>query len=65
MASTMVYGAFSNIAGAYLSFAGWLQEDGRYRMSGQDKQIVHQGPWNGGRGRRNYLVEIQIPIEKI
>ncbi len=29
MASTMVYGAFSNIAGAYLSFAGWLQEDGR------------------------------------
>ncbi|WP_347135255.1 MerR family transcriptional regulator [[Clostridium] symbiosum] len=64
MASTMVYGAFSNIAGAYLSFAGWLQEDGRYRMSGLNRQIVHRGPWNEAEPE-NYLVEIQIPIEKI
>ena len=64
MASTMVYGAFSNIAGAYLSFAGWLQEDGRYRMSGPNRQIVHRGPWNESEPE-NYLVEIQIPIEKI
>lgn len=64
MASTMVYGAFSNIAGAYLSFAGWLQEDGRYRMSGPNRQIVHRGPWNEAEPE-NYLVEIQIPIEKI
>ena len=61
MASTMVYGAFSNIAGAYLSFAGWLQEDGRYRMSGPNRQIVHRNEAEP----ENYLVEIQIPIEKI
>jgi len=62
MASTMVYGSFENIAGAYLSFAGWLQEHNQYRMSGQSRQIVHRGPWNE-ENHDKYLTEIQIPLE--
>lgn len=31
MACTMVYGSFENIAGAYLSFANWLQEQKQYK----------------------------------
>ena len=33
-------------------------------MSGPNRQIVHRGPWNEAEPE-NYLVEIQIPIEKI
>ena len=46
MASTMVCGPFSHIAGAYMSFAGWLLLHGTYQMTGQSRQIVHRGPWN-------------------
>lgn len=62
MACTMVYGKFSNIAGAYLAFAEWLQKNSQYRMLGEDRQIVHRGPWNESDPDR-YLVEIQIPLE--
>lgn len=61
MACTMVYGEFSNIAGAYLAFAKWLQEDSQYRMSGPTRQIVHRGPWNE-EDKEKYLTEIQIPL---
>ena len=64
MASTMVYGSFENIAGAYLAFAGWLQEHSQYRMTGPNRQIVHRGPWDE-ESPANYLTEIQIPLEKI
>jgi DNA-binding transcriptional MerR regulator len=63
MASTMVYGAFEHIAGAYLSFANWLQEHSQYRMAGQSRQIVHRGPWNEENPDK-FLTEIQIPLEK-
>ncbi len=62
MACTMVYGAFQNIAGAYLSFANWLQEHNQYRMTGQSRQIVHRGPWNEENPEK-FLTEIQIPLE--
>lgn len=62
MAYTMAYGPFSNIGGAYLAFAGWLQEKETYRMSGKSRQIVHRGPWNKENPAK-YLVEIQIPLE--
>ena len=62
MACTMVYGPFSNIAGAYLSFADWLQKNVRFQMAGQSRQIVHRGPWNE-EDPKNYLTEIQIPLE--
>lgn len=62
MACTMVYGPFSNIAGAYLSFADWLQKNVRFQMTGQSRQIVHRGPWNE-EDPKNYLTEIQIPLE--
>lgn len=63
MGCTMVYGSFSNIAGAYRAFAEWLQKNKHYQMTGKSRQIVHRGPWNE-ENPQNYLVEIQIPIEK-
>lgn len=62
MACTMVYGDFSNIAGAYMNFAEWLEADSRYQMSGPTRQIVHRGPWNE-KDPEKYLTEIQIPLE--
>lgn len=62
MACTMVYGPFSNIAGAYKSFAGWLQKNEQFQMWGQNRQIVHRGPWNE-HNPENFLVEIQIPLK--
>ena len=63
MASTMVSGEFSNIAGAYQAFAEWL-ENSSYQMGQTSRQIVHRGPWNE-EDPQKYLVEIQIPIEKM
>lgn len=64
MASTMVYGDFKNIAGVYISFAKWLQENSGYHMFGLTRQTVHRGSWNES-NPDNYLTEIQIPLEKI
>jgi len=63
MASTMVYGDYRNIAGAYQSFADWLEEHCLYKMVGQSRQVVHRGAWNE-ENPDNYLTEIQIPLEK-
>lgn len=63
MACTMVYGEFSNIKGAYLAFAEWLQENRKYHMANPMRQIVHRGPWNENDPAK-YLVEIQIPLER-
>ena len=62
MACTMVYGEFSNIAGAYIAFAEWLQKNSQYRMRGSTRQIVHRGPWNESDPNK-YLIEIQIPLD--
>ncbi len=62
MACMMVYGPFSNIAGAYLAFAGWLQKNEQYQMFGPTRQAVHRGPWNES-VPENYLTEIQIPLQ--
>lgn len=64
MACTMVYGDFSNIAGAYIAFAEWLQKNNQYKMYGQNRQIVHCGPWNESNPEK-YLTELQIPLEII
>ena len=61
---TMVYGEFSNIAGAYLTFAKWLQKNSHYQMIGESRQLVHRGPWNEIDPEK-YLVEIQIPLENV
>lgn len=63
MACTMVYGDFSNIAAAYLEFAKWLEKNGQYKMKGENRQIVHRGPWNE-ENPQNFLTEIQIPLQK-
>lgn len=62
MACTMVYGDFSNIKGAYIAFAEWLQKNSKYRMSNPMRQIVHRGAWNE-KNPEKYLTEIQIPLE--
>lgn len=64
MACTMVYGAFSNISGAYAAFAEWLQKNNQYKMSWPIRQIVHRGPWNESDPEK-YLIELQIPLEII
>lgn len=64
MACTMVQGSFYNIAGAYQSFANWLEGHSAYRMAGQSRQVVHRGTWNE-ENPDNYLTEIQIALEKI
>jgi effector-binding domain-containing protein len=64
MACTMVYGPFKNIASAYFALASWLQEHRQYKINGQNRQIVHRGPWNEA-SPDNYLTEIQIPLEKL
>jgi len=64
MACTMVYGHFKNIAGAYLAFAGWLQEHSQFSMGEHSRQIVHRGPWNE-ESPYKYLTEIQIPLKRI
>lgn len=63
MACTMVYGDFSHISTAYRAFAKWLQENSQYTMSGENRQIVHRGPWNEENPEK-YLTEIQIPLKK-
>lgn len=62
MACTFSYGDFSNIKGAYIAFAKWLQNNSIYQMSEPMRQIVHKGPWNES-NPANYLTEIQIPLE--
>jgi DNA-binding transcriptional MerR regulator len=64
MACTMVHGEFANIKGAYFALADWLQEHNLYKITGQNRQIVHRGPWNEA-SPDNYLTEIQIPLKKI
>lgn len=63
MACTMVRGPFSGIAGAYRAFAAWLEQHGQYCMGTPNRQIVHRGPWNE-EDPRDYLVELQLPLEK-
>ena len=63
MACTMVYGEFSNIAGAYLAFAEWLHKKSQCQMTGETRQIVHRGPWNENDPKK-YLTELQIPLKK-
>ena len=64
MASTMVYGEFSNIKKAYLAFAKWLQKNSNYQMSAPVRQIVYRGPLNENAPAK-YLTELQIPVEPL
>ncbi|HEX3022289.1 MAG TPA: MerR family transcriptional regulator [Lachnospiraceae bacterium] len=61
MLTFMVYGPYENIAGAYASFANWLEKSGQYKILGLSRQIGHKGAWNEP-DPNNYLTEIQIPI---
>lgn len=61
MASTLVYGPFERIAGAFAALARWLQDHNQYSMAGSSRQMVHRGPWNA-QSPDAYLTEIQIPL---
>ena len=63
MAYTMVYGPFDRIAGAYASFARFLEQHGQYELLWPNRQIVHIGPWNAQDPER-YLTELQIPLQE-
>lgn len=63
MMCSMVYGPFENIADAYLAFADWLEKHNQYKITGQNRQIIHRGPWNE-KNPHKYLTEIQIPLKK-
>lgn len=61
MASMMVYGTYENLAGAYCSFAEWLDQNHPYGMGSPSRQITiinHENTDNP----EEYLTEIQIPL---
>lgn len=62
MASAMVAGSFENIAGAYRSFAAFLEHHPQYTMTGTSRQIVHKGPWNE-EDPQNWLTEMQVHLK--
>lgn len=64
MACMMVYGPYENIAGAYRSFADWLDNNQPYAMNITSRQVTiidHQDTDN----QEEYLTEIQIPLIEI
>jgi len=61
MACMMVYGSYENIAGAYRSFADWLDKNQPYAMDSTSRQVTiidYQDTDNP----EEYLTEIQIPL---
>lgn len=61
MACMMVYGPYKNIAGAYYSFADWLDKNQPYTMGNTSRQVTiidHEDTDNP----EEYLTEIQIPL---
>ncbi|MEG0585936.1 MAG: MerR family transcriptional regulator [Christensenellaceae bacterium] len=64
MACMMVYGPYENIAGAYRSFADWLDKNQPYAMGNPSRQVTiidHEDTANP----EEYLTEIQIPLIEI
>lgn len=62
VATSMVYGPFESISGAYKAFVNWLDENNQYEINGLSMQVCHKGPWNE-ENPENYLTEIQIPVK--
>lgn len=61
-ASVMVCGPYDRIAGAYASFARWLEEHPTLRAAGDTREIAHRGCWNAD-DPSDYLTELLIPVE--
>lgn len=61
-ASVMVCGPYDRIAGAYASFARWLEEHPTLRAAGDMREIAHRGCWNAD-DPSDYLTELLIPVE--
>ena len=64
MACMMVYGPYENIAGAYYSFADWLDKIHPYTMGSPSRQVTiidHEDTDNP----EEYLTEIQIPLIEV
>ncbi|CUX35918.1 HTH-type transcriptional regulator HmrR [Clostridium sp. C105KSO15] len=64
MACMMVYGPYENIAGAYYSFADWLDKIYPYTMGSPSRQVTiidHEDTDNS----EEYLTEIQIPLIEV
>lgn len=64
MACMMVYGPYENIAGAYYSFADWIDKNHPYTMGSPSRQVTiidHEDTDNS----EEYLTEIQIPLIEV
>lgn len=64
IACMMVYGPYENIAGAYYSFADWLDKNHPYTMGSLSRQVTiidHEDTDNP----EEYLTEIQIPLIEV
>lgn len=61
MACMMVYGPYENIAGAYYSFADWLDKNQPYTMGNPSRQITIID-YEDTDNPEEYLTEIQIPL---
>lgn len=61
MACMMVYGPYENIAGAYYSFADWLDKNQPYSMGNPSRQVSIIG-YEDTYNPEEYLTEIQIPL---
>lgn len=61
-ASFIVYGPYSNIAGAYKQFAYWIESHPEYRMAGASRQICHVS-YGQTDDESKFVTEMLIPLE--
>ncbi|WP_105614564.1 MerR family transcriptional regulator [Vallitalea okinawensis] len=62
MATVLYKGRYENIDGAFHFLANWIEENG-YKPCGKVRQVSIKGEWNEP-NPDNYLVEIQMPVQK-
>ncbi len=62
MATILYKGRYENIDEAFFFLANWI-EDNKYKPWGKARQVSIKGAWNEP-NPDNYLVEIQIPVQK-
>lgn len=60
--SLMVAGPYDKLLEGHMRIAKWLAQDGRYKISGKNRNVYHKSPLNE-ENPENYLTEIQIPVE--
>lgn len=62
VASVMHRGSHAGLSQAYAFIVEWIEQNG-YRMSGLARECYIEGVWSGA-DEKDWLTEIQMPIEK-